>query len=161
MSATASQVGYDLSRFDNRAKVRNAVAAQQEQERLKEQAQPQTRKRAVQNTAPRVPARLVLGFVAAMVFMFMIVFSYMQLAELGAASGALSKEISALKKETSLLSMKKDSMIDMKEIERIATEELGMVKPSKGQIIYINLSGEDHAVVSGQPESGLLKQLSD
>ncbi len=42
--------------------------------------------------------------------------------------------------------------IDLKEVERKATEELGMVKPSQNQIVNIHVSVDNNAqVLSGKP----------
>jgi cell division protein FtsL len=99
----------------------------------------------------RPSAWTALAFLTAMALMFFIVYSYMRLTELSTEAKALSSEIAGLKKEESALVLEKNGMIDLKEIERIATDQLGMVKPSRAQIIYIDLSGEDHAeVLSGQ-----------
>jgi cell division protein FtsB len=84
-----------------------------------------------------------------MALMFFIVYTYMQMAEISRASWEIEQEISKLQKEEEVLLRQKNSMIDRQEIERIAVEELGMVKPSEGQITYIDLSGEDHAEVLG------------
>ncbi len=142
--AATSQVAYDLSRFDNRARVREAVAS----EAVSAPAPKVRVETQAKKVAPHISMWAVLGFLTAMALMFFIVFSYMQLTEISTASGALNREIKQLQKESVLLTSQKESMIDMREIERIAKEELGMVKPSKDQIIYIDLSGEDHAVVA-------------
>ncbi|MDR3206908.1 MAG: cell division protein FtsL [Oscillospiraceae bacterium] len=145
MAAAASQVAYDLSRFDNRARVREAVAA----ESVPVQALPVRAPRPGTRTQPvgRLSLWTVLAFMTAMALMFFIVYSYMRLTELSTEAKGLSSQIAALKKEEAILVLQKNSMIDLKEVERIATDELGMVKPNRAQVIYIDLSGRDHAEV--------------
>ena len=140
MSA-ASKVARDLSRFDSRPRVREAVA----------NSAPSVRALSVPRTRSLAPARVsargVLIFLCVMALMFFIVYSYMQMAEMDQASREILDDISALQKEEAQLRKQRAGLIDLKEIERVAVEELDMVKPGKNQVIYIDLSGEDHAEI--------------
>ena len=139
MSA-ASQVMRDLSRFENQPHVRQTTAAEAPPVRVL----PQTRVHG-RASSSSIPVRGVLVFMFVMTLMLFIVYTYMRMAEMDRMSREILSEISALQKIEVQLQKQRASLIDLKEIERVATEELGMIKPSRNQIIYINLSGEDHA----------------
>ena len=136
----AASAARDPSRYAPRA--RQDVAVEQEAP-VRVLPRPQSRAQA----APRLSLRGAMVFVCVTALMLFIVYAYTQMAEMGDASQDMAKEISQLQIERDSLLKQKNSMIDLKEIERIAVEKLGMVKPTKSQIIYINLSGEDHAEV--------------
>ncbi len=156
-SATQGNVAYDLSRFDNRLRVREAVEREAQSAARLRQVKQRARAQAI--ARPRVSLWAVLGFMTAMFLMFFIVYSQMQLAEIGSAGAKLKSEINTLQKEQTRLLAERDQKIDLKEIERIATQKLGMVKPSADQIIYINLSGEDHAVVLRPRDKGFFETI--
>ncbi len=151
---THGNVAYDLSRFDNRRRVRDLVEAE---EMTKRRVRERQRAKAV--ARPRVSVWAVLGFVVGMVLMFMIVFAQMNLAEMGVRSKALSSEISRLDKEYLELASQWKEQVKLADIRRIAIEELGMVEPVEDQILYINLSGKDHAVAVEIQDKGLLANV--
>ena len=145
MSA-ATNVAPPPSRYDGHARTRQPAAAEQAAP-VRVLPRAQARKRA--QPAPHLSVRGALVFVCVMALMLFIVYAYTQMAEMGSVSQNLTKDISRLQQEGSTLLRQKSDMIDLQEVERIAVEELGMVKPNRSQIIYINLSGQDHAVVFG------------
>ncbi|MDR2671271.1 MAG: cell division protein FtsL [Oscillospiraceae bacterium] len=142
MSARAINVAQDLSRFDNRRRVREAVAQD-----ILEQSAVRTRAQSRVKEKVHVSGWMLLGFATFAASMFIVVHSHVRLAELSAETGALQREISSLKQEGSLLQKLGDGKVNLAEIERIATEELGMTKPTRDQVIYIDLSDGDRAVV--------------
>jgi hypothetical protein len=142
MSAQAVKVAQDLSRFDNRRRVREAVAQDSlEQSAAKARVQSQVKEKV------HVSGWMLLGFATFAASMFIVVHSHVRLAELSAETGALSKEIAALKQEESLLQKLGDGKVNLAEIGRIATDDLGMIKHTRDQVIYIDLSDGDRAVV--------------
>ncbi|MDR1158717.1 MAG: septum formation initiator family protein [Oscillospiraceae bacterium] len=146
MSTQAANVAQDLSRFDNRRRVREAVAQD-----ILEQSAVKTRAQSRAKEKVRVSGWMLLGFATFAASMFVVVHSHVRLAELSAETGALSREIASLKQEASLLQKLGDGKVNLAAIERIATEELGMTKPTRDQVIYIDLSDGDHAVVLKKP----------
>lgn len=153
LQLTAVAKPRDLSRFDPRPRVRQAAL---------EQPMPQTgtlpgsavrereRTRAAARPAMRLQVHTVVLFAAALSLLLMIVYSYMQLSSLNSEQGAMEKELSALQKQENLLRKQYESAMDLRKIERFATEELGMVKPEASQIVYLNLAGRDHAEIIEQ-----------
>ncbi|MCL2747962.1 MAG: septum formation initiator family protein [Oscillospiraceae bacterium] len=143
MSTAASKVAPDLSRFDTRPQVREAVAVEAPPVRVL----PVPRERVATRPHARLRVHSVVIFLCVTALLIFIVYSYMRMAEVGQKSRDSLKEIQMLQKEEALLLKQREDLIDVQEIERIAREELDMVKPSENQIIYIDLSGEDHAEV--------------
>ena len=62
-----------------------------------------------------------------------------RLAALSEELNALEKSLKTLKEENRLLQARVESSLSLAELERRATEELGMQRLSPGQIIYIDL----------------------
>ena len=48
--------------------------------------------------------------------------------------------------------------IDIESVEKIATEKLGMVKPSKNQIVHIDIPVEDNAMYNTESEKNFFAQ---
>lgn len=63
----------------------------------------------------------------------------LRLAALNEELTGLEKELKTLKEENRVLQAKLESSLNLEELERRATEELGMQRLSPGQIIYIDL----------------------
>lgn len=153
MAAAASQVAHDLSRFDNRTRVRRAMALE-ERER---QPALKAREGARAKEKTHLSAWVVLGFALATALMLLVVYSHVQITELTNQANGVKKQITQLQKESNELRVLKNNMIDLKEIARIATEDLGMVKPTRDQVIYIDLSEGDSATVLKNDGGGLFK----
>ena len=62
---------------------------------------------------------------------------------------SLNAQITAAESENVRLNMEIDSVISLKNVEEYAITNLGMVKMEGNQIEYIDLSGEDKIVLSG------------
>ena len=76
--------------------------------------------------------------------------SYVRMIELSDQSVELKGELAELQKQNNLLKVKHESEIDLREIERYATEELGMVVPSTDAVVYVDLSEPDKAEVGDE-----------
>ncbi len=101
-------------------------------------------KRANLHTAKIIAISLVL-----LVMMSALLYGRMKADELDRQIQSKKNELSVAQSENVRLSMKLDSMISLKNVEDYAQNNLGMVKMESHQIEYIDLSGEDKAVVSG------------
>lgn len=62
-----------------------------------------------------------------------------KLAELNEELTALEQELTELKEENHILQAKNESSLSLEELERYATEELGMQRLKPSQIFYIDL----------------------
>ena len=89
----------------------------------------------------------MLMFVLVMGAMLYIVFNYMNLSELNTQNAKLVQELAQLTKANDAMQKTLDADLNLRDLERYAVEELGMVRPTQEDIIYLDLSGSDHAVV--------------
>ena len=142
------------------ARARQAAAAEQAPS-VRVLPRPQTRTRTRAQAAPHLSVRGTLVFLCVTALMLFIVYAYTQMAEMNNASQNLARDISQLQKEGAELLRQKNDLIDLEEIERAAVEDLGMIKPGRSQIIYINLSGEDHAEVIVQGSGPDLEEAQE
>jgi negative regulator of sigma E activity len=147
-------IAYDLSRFDRRKRVRDALENEpvavprpiaKPGERAKAAVKAEVRAR------PAVSAVTVLGFAIAAVLMFCIVLNYMRLNELTIEVSSLQTELMELKSQAATLKVKNEQTLNSKRLEQMA-EEMGMMRPTREQICYIDLSHQDRGVVYIAPE---------
>jgi hypothetical protein len=78
----------------------------------------------------------------------------MQLSSLTAEANRVRRQITALSGQEANLRAQVENRVELAEIERIATEELGMMKPRGEQIVYIDTSTGDYAVVHQEDDAG-------
>lgn len=119
-----------------------------------------TRKAAVK--APVPVAIILCSILITSVFMYMLSL-YVQIQECNQSIASLQSTIAQKKEESTRLEVQIESKYDLDEIERIATEEYGMVSADSLPKRYISVtSGEDvaEAIGEGAEESGISKLLS-
>ena len=135
-------VAYDLTRFDQRRKVRSAVSAD-------ESARVSSRTENAAKTAAAVRPSVfsVMSFLVIMGLLFMIVYSYMQISMLNETKNEMQNQISDLEQEHAAMLAGYEQKISLSELEEKAINEFGMVKADQEQVQYIDLSGSDYAVV--------------
>lgn len=92
----------------------------------------------------------VFGVLAAAVMLLLVVASYVRLYEVSTQVSNLRGTLETLQAEGVVLRNQYESKIDLANIEKTATEELGMSQPGGNQTVYINISGKDHAEVFGK-----------
>ena len=148
------QIAYDLSRFDKRKRVRDAL----EQEPIaipraiaSQQGNTKAAVRTQAESKTTISLSTVLCFVIAAVLMFCIVLNYMRLNELTIEISSLQSEISELKSEAAILKVRNEQSLNVKQLEELALK-MGMTRPSKDQITYIDLSKSDRGIVHMEAE---------
>lgn len=104
----------------------------------------------------------IMGCVCVAGLFFLILLSYVSLAEISQKSVELTNELSTLKTEETRLQLDYESAFDLNEIEAYAINILGMTKAGENQVYYIQRSAGDQAIVldTEQNESGILNSLS-
>lgn len=95
----------------------------------------------------------LICFAAAISLLFVLLSGYVNMIELSDSSVSLREELSRLEQEKMILKAKYESVIDLKEIERYAIYELGMVVPGADSVMYVDLSEPDKVVLGGGNES--------
>ncbi len=110
--------------------------------------------------AMKLRFRTVALFVAGLTILLVIVYSYMQVSQLSREYVENTALLQQLKKEEKTLTHQVEANVSLAEVEEYAVRELGMVKPSADQIVYISLAGEDEAeVIPVKGFWGSVKQL--
>lgn len=134
-------VAPDLARFDKRKTVRRAYEQEQAQ-----RAQAAARKAPSRAAKISVSPFSVAAFLMAFALLFYIVFSYMNLSVINSTNEAMRKELTKLRNENTQLLKEYENKIMLSDVAARA-EALGMVKPERAQITYLDLSGQDEAIV--------------
>lgn len=101
----------------------------------------------------------VLGFVAVLALLVMVISGYVRLYELSSVHADLNTELTALQAEQDRLQASYESKLDMDQIESVAAGQLGMHLPTEKQIVYLDMSGEDSAVVYDSDTMGVQSVL--
>ncbi len=149
------QIAYDLSRFDRRKRVRDALA-QEPVAVPRTIASPESRSKAVPRTQVKSRSRIsfvtIMAFIIAAVLMFCIVLNYVHLYEHAIEISALQQELAELKKEAAALKVRNEQNLNVKRLEELALD-MGMTRPARDQITYIDLSKQDRGIVHMEAES--------
>lgn len=97
---------------------------------------------------------IIIAIVLFAVVVMMIIFSFSQISQFKSEISDLESQRSALCEEIDKLSLSVDLKNDVREIERAATEDIGMVKSNQVESKYISLSeGERVEVISENADS--------
>jgi cell division protein FtsL len=98
----------------------------------------------------RLTFRTAAYFACAMTVLMFIVYSSMELSQLSKSNQRAAVELQALKREEGVLSHRVEAGVSLSEVEAYAVGELGMVKPSRDQIVYIGAPAKDRAEIVRQ-----------
>ncbi|OUN23179.1 hypothetical protein B5G34_04090 [Flavonifractor sp. An82] len=138
---------YDTIPFN----VYDGSAARQLQQEEVLQPRPLVRPRERAVVRPKVRVReagavspfAVVGFLAVAAFAVLLLFSYVQLAEISEQVVSLRSDLTSLKTEEAKLRAQYELAYDLDTIESTLTADNSMVKPQNGQVIYVDLSEPD------------------
>lgn len=134
MSVSKQSLAYDLTLFDE--------SLEAPKPELKEIPKP--KKRLI---TPGVAVLNVFLCILVVSVLTVIMVGNARLNELTLEISSANKQLAALQDEEKKLNVELDRRIDLRNIEEYAKNNLGMQKLMKSQIIYVNLSGEDEAVI--------------
>lgn len=152
-SATYGNVAYDLDYMGNVAVEQGtAERVYQPQPKVRPRVRVRTRAKVQVREQERVAPFAVTGFLAVAVIAVVVLLSYIQLYQVNTEAVELRSQLSALKTEEAKLSAQYEKTFDMKEIEESLLSSGAMVQPKSNQIIYLDLSEPDSAVLYGQEE---------
>jgi hypothetical protein len=145
-------IAYDLSRFDKRKRVRDALELEpiavprpiaKPSERVRTAAKAKAR--------PVVSASTIVGFIMTAVLMFCVVLNYMRLNEITIQVSTLQTQLNDLEGQAAVLKVQTEKKLNIQSIEERAGE-MGMRHPSSDQIVYIDMSQPDRGVVVSEQE---------
>ncbi len=125
-------------------------------------APPQTQERTRTATRAQVQARskqavyplAMLGILVAAVLAVIAIMAQIQLFDISSKTVELETRLKELQTEQTKLQIQYEGAFNLTEIERYATGQLGMRKPSADQIYYIDTSSPDRAVIIQQGANG-------
>lgn len=146
-SATYGSLAYDLDALVLERQLEEAGAMPERR------AEPVQRRRV--DAQPKAKTRpsplLAMGVATMCALVVVLLLGYVQLTTVGTSISHMNNELSELESEHIALLTEYEKTFDLATIKAVAEAE-GMSKPTSGQIQYIDLSGNDSAVVySGEP----------
>lgn len=84
-------------------------------------------------------ARLAVFFVCAMILMY----RFAAITELNYKIGSMNRKIENLRNENARMAIDIEKSADLNYVEEIAVTKLGMQRPLKNQIVYVNIEKKD------------------
>lgn len=155
-SATYGNVAYSLDYMGNVAVERGTaerVYQPQPKVRPRERVRSRTRTKVHVREQEKVSVFAVSGFLAIAAIAVVVLLSYIQLYQINTESVNLRSQLTELKTEEAKLSAQYERTFDLQAIEESLLSTGAMVKPKSNQIIYLDLSEPDNAVVYSQLET--------
>lgn len=123
-----------------------------------EHSQQRKKIRATVRKAQPIPIVAVAGGAALAVLAVMVVNCQVRINAISDSIVTMKQQISALETEQIALQTQYEQAFDLAAVKESA-EEMGMQQPGEGQIIYIDLPGEDRAIVCQDTHGGVLTRL--
>lgn len=106
--------------------------------------------------AVSIPA--VLGVMAILAVAVLLLLSYVELMTLSADTVALNEQLTALQAQHVTLTAAHEQMFDMAAVKEAAAAA-GMSKPAGSQVCYLDMLGEDSAVVYATAAPSVLERI--
>lgn len=127
-----------------------------------EEAADELEARPISRRGQGVSLLTVAGFALAALLLVTLLMAHIRMTALSDAAAASQTYLAELTEQQHKLQARYEQTFSLSEVERRATQELGMQKPRDGQIVYLDgLSGGDRAVViEPQPDGGVLDVFS-
>lgn len=102
------------------------------------------RKESVKGHFPAVSAVLTLVFAC---ILTLVVYSSVQYSDAKRLHNEIRDELAASNSEIIRLEGERDARVDLEEVERIATEELGMIQKDKAEKVFVSVGGDGGIVL--------------
>ncbi len=115
-------------------------------------------RRAALRQPQSVPVAALICCAAVAWLAVLVVNCHVQINEISGDIVRMKQQIEALEQEQVALQTRYEQAFDLATVKE-AAEAAGMQQPGEGQIYYIDLPGEDQAVVCQQPEEGVLGRV--
>jgi len=107
--------------------------------------------------------KTVFGILAVTALAFLLLFRYAMITEKTAQVQKLTAELQNVDSYIVQKECEMEQSLDLKKVEEIATTKLGMQRPEKHQLVYIDMNNKDYAEKSGKDTNstpGLLAYIS-
>lgn len=142
-------LAYDWDYYENTARVQNKVEEHKKQTKAKAKA-----KKAQLHKTLSVCAIMIALCAGFMISRNVAVYESRNEVE------ALQKELNQLKEYSSQKAFELDQNLDLELIEETAKKKLGMTRPEKYQIVYVNIKQDDVTEVTAKEVEGIKGALS-
>ena len=90
--------------------------------------------------------KAMMSIFAVFAVAFVIVFRYAYIAEMNDSLNEIKNNYQEINRENNMMQIEIDKNINLTKVEEIATTKLGMQKPQKHQIVYVNVVGDDKVI---------------
>jgi cell division protein FtsL len=153
-SAVHGSNAYDLNKLGELARKSSALPAAVPAPKAVPQNVPKTTPRTAPRTTKKtqrsysVSLTAAAGFAVAAVLVVFVLLSHVRFAEVTNQSVELQKTLNQLNEQGRKLQIAYEDAFDVNQIERYATSQLGMSKPSENQLGTISATAQDKAVVA-------------
>ena len=128
------------------------------------QYQPRRESQPVRRTLPQKKHKfrwsvLIVGLICFGLSMIMIQrFAYLN--EIDQEITNVQKQLFLVQASNEQKTLKIEESMDLKKLEEIATQQLGMCKPSKNQVVYVEVTNQDSAEILHQEKNqGILSEI--
>lgn len=118
------------------------------------------RQRRVQKRARKVDKVFVCCFLIAAALAFTLLGRYSLITEKTAEIEKLKGELEVVNSMVVAEEFELEKNIDLKKVEEVATEKLGMQRPEKHQLVYISMKNCDWCETDGEKSKGLFAGLA-
>jgi len=105
----------------------------------------------------RLPYKALITFAFTAALLTAVIFSYNRMWSINAENMRLEHAIQSLQMEEQALLQESGGELTLHQVNQEARNRLEMLPPAPDQIVYVNLSGYDHAVV--YTREGLLQRV--
>lgn len=159
---TYGNLAYDLDALVREHNLEEAGKIREQERQAHREAQPVRRVQPQTAVQPRtrVSPLVVGGVVVLAAMVIALILGYVQLTTISGSVSRMKSELAELNDENVALLTKYEQTFDLATVKETA-EAAGMSKPTSAQIEYVDLSGEDTAVVYRSGAEGLLGGLTD
>lgn len=96
----------------------------------------------------RIKFKLLLNVFAVFAICFIIIFRYALITELNYKINKSNISYNEIKNENSRIKVELEKDMDLHKVKEVAESRLGMQKPDKFQIVYVNVPKSDFTIVS-------------
>lgn len=112
-------------------------------------------KRIARNNA-RIKVRIIFNIMLIFGMCAVIMFRYAQISQMGYDSEKLNKDYTAMQQENARIALEIDRAMNLDNIRETAETRLGMHKPDKSQIVYVNVPRHDMTILATKEHSRVL-----
>lgn len=122
---------------------------------------PQLSKKKLAARRRRNSLRMIASVMVLLSLAFLMLFRYSAIVERTQEVARLQQEYDNLSSANKRLQVSIDSALNLTNIEETAVNELGMCKPEKYQLVYLDILGDDHVSLpqGAQGNRGMVRQF--